>query len=231
MGNALTLLWFAAIARVAWGYLRRGATELDHAHAQLLASQMARAADAARFGERRRQYGLLHDTVLSTLTALSRGGLDLRSEQVRERCAADAGFLRRLITADAPEPQENELSAGLSRAAQRAEALGLQVNLMTSHETVSALSAAAAFELAVTEALNNVHHHAGTSQAWVTSHDDGPQVCVRVVDRGRGFDPLQVPIGIGIPQSIVARMSEAGGCAMVDSRPGQGTCWELRWPA
>jgi signal transduction histidine kinase len=53
---------------------------------------------------------------------------------------------------------------------------------------------------------------------------------ISVVDRGRGFDPEFITVGLGMSQSIVARMAEAGGTGKIDSGIGQGTCVELRWP-
>jgi signal transduction histidine kinase len=86
------------------------------------------------------------------------------------------------------------------------------------------------------EALNNVIKHSGDSQAWVTAvgpdpqAPGGPLATLTITDRGRGFDPARVGPGLGVRESISGRMSEIGGAAHVDSRPGQGTMVELAWP-
>jgi DNA-binding CsgD family transcriptional regulator len=67
----------------------------------------------------------LHDTVLPTLTAIARGDLDHRCDQVRRRCAQDADSIRRLLQA---EPGEiSSLDEVLTQVASAAEALGLRV--------------------------------------------------------------------------------------------------------
>ena len=91
-----------------------------------------------------------------------------------------------------------------------------------------------AISAAIREALNNVARHSGTTEAWVTI-TSGPveqpgSVSVLVTDRGRGFDVAGTRRGIGLSQSITARLAEVGGIASVDSEPGQGTTVELRWP-
>ena len=87
--------------------------------------------------------------------------------------------------------------------------------------------------LCMREALNNVVKHSGTREAWVTivgpTERGDADLQVSVTDRGQGFDATTTRPGVGLSQSIMARMSEAGGTAMVDSEPGQGTTVELRW--
>jgi signal transduction histidine kinase len=55
-------------------------------------------------------------------------------------------------------------------------------------------------------------------------------VLVTIADRGRGFNAAAGSAGLGLRDSIGARLAEVGGTATVDSRPGQGTSVELRWP-
>ncbi|MFD0891282.1 sensor histidine kinase, partial [Streptosporangium algeriense] len=99
------------------------------------------------------------------------------------------------------------------------------------------------------EALNNVVLHSATKEAWLTvigedasgngpgnvpgTSGDGPghRVTVRVVDRGRGFDPASTVPGFGLASSVAGRMREVGGRATVLSVEGEGTCVELVWPA
>ena len=76
--------------------------------------------------------------------------------------------------------------------------------------------------------------NAGTREAWVTivgaTEPGDADLVVTVTDRGQGFNQTTTRMGVGLTQSIMARMSEAGGLAMVDSEPGQGTTVEMRWP-
>ena len=99
-------------------------------------------------------------------------------------------------------------------------------------EVPDAVATALAF--AVREALANVARHAGTSEAWVEISDvigagpAGVQVTVR--DHGAGFDPARVdPARLGLRRSIVERVADWGGQAVVHSAPGEGAVVTLRW--
>jgi signal transduction histidine kinase len=52
--------------------------------------------------------------------------------------------------------------------------------------------------------------------------DDGGVFC-SVTDDGRGFDPTAVTEGVGVTQSIRARVQDIGGRAEIRSQPGRGT--------
>ena len=89
---------------------------------------------------------------------------------------------------------------------------------------------------AVSAALDNVRRHAGAdAQAWVLIEDDGMDVTVTIRDNGVG-----VPAGrldeaadsgrLGVANSILRRMRDLGGTAIIDSRPGAGMCLELSVP-
>jgi two-component sensor histidine kinase len=111
---------------------------------------------------------------------------------------------------------------------------------------------AVAIAFAVREALANVASHAGTGEAWVeicpvaAGGNDSvpagaglaagePETCpegirVTVRDAGAGFDPGQVdPSRLGLRRSIVERLADWGGRALIRSSPGAGTevilCW------
>ncbi|MEU2113311.1 ATP-binding protein [Streptomyces sp. NPDC019507] len=218
----------AVLARVFWWYLRRQGGLLDAATAQALAAE----AERARYAERIAHHRALHDTVLATLTAIASGRADADAPPVRERCAREAAYLRRLVLQQqAEEDRAPGTAAAVERAVRSAESLGLRVNAQYDGLVEIPAPAAAALGAAVTEALNNVLRHAGTGRAHVTVTGAGGRVLVTVVDRGVGFDPDTVPEGLGLRSSVGARMRESGGAADVDSAPGEGTRVELRWPA
>jgi signal transduction histidine kinase len=247
------LLWFAVIIGFAVRYLRRQGSLLDRLTAEGMAAQQRQAqaqarqaADQARYSARLAHYRALHDTVLSTLSAIARGGLDHRGEQVRGRCARDADYVRRLMVED-DAADAGTVGDALGHVVTDAEALGLRV-----HYRLDALPAevpadvAEALGGATKEALNNVARHSGTQTAWVTATGADDAVVVRVVDRGHGFGheldrlladpvaaggPAQLGGGFGLPWSVSHRMRAVGGSARVSSAPGDGTCVELRWPA
>jgi signal transduction histidine kinase len=232
-GHLNALASSALLAGVFWRYLCRQGTSLDAANARAVAAEAHR----ARYAERIAHHRALHDTVLATLTTIARGGVDANSPQVRLRCAQEAAYLRRLVERGTADDPDAGIAAALERAVRSAESLALRVTTRY-HGLSHGLSAvpghvATAVADAVTEALNNVRRHAGTGHAYVTVTGGGDRggVRVTVVDRGRGFDPAAAAGGIGLVQSVHARMREIGGRADVDSAPGEGARVALEWPA
>jgi len=235
-GNICSLTGFGVLAGLLSHYLMRQARAAAAGAAELAAARAAAAAEQSRHRERARQYRMLHDTVLSTLNALARGGVDPADPAVRQRCAAEADYLRGLISSGDPA-DDTHLPGELAAVGRAHAALGLRVHLNCAdlpaglpRPVIQALAEA------TREALNNVSRHARTSQAWITARGPGPAggepaVVVTITDRGRGFDPAVVPPGLGLRESITARLHEIGGTMHLDSSPGQGTTVELSWPA
>jgi signal transduction histidine kinase len=73
------------------------------------------------------------------------------------------------------------------------------------------------------EALRNTARHSGVHEAEVTVRTRDGGVAVTTHDAGSGFDMDSCRLGFGIGESIVARMTEVGGSATIQSRPGAGT--------
>ncbi|WP_329575898.1 hypothetical protein OG500_02300 [Kitasatospora sp. NBC_01250] len=234
-GDLNALASSAALALVFWWYLRREGRLLDAATRRALAAE----AERARYAERLDHHRALHDTVLATLTVIATGGVDANATGVRERCARDAAYLRRLIQRgeepEGPLPGLREdpgIGAALERTVRSAEDLGLTVT--TQYRALPELpgEVATALAAATGEALTNVIRHAGTRRAYLTATGaTGGGVRITVADQGSGFDPSRTGAGFGLRRSVHARLREAGGMAAVDSAPGEGTCVELRWPA
>lgn len=228
-GHLNSLLSSAVLAWVFWWYLRRQGRLLDDTNARALAAE----AHKARYAERLEHHRALHDTVLATLTVLATGAIDANAPEVRERCAREAAYLRRLVQQNADEDGPREIGAALEEAVGSVERLQLRVTAQYHDLPEVPLEVAAAFADAVTEALNNVQRHAGTGHAYLTatrSADGQEGVVVTVVDRGPGFDPERCVPGLGLRGSILGRMAEAGGRATVDTAPGEGVRVEMRWP-
>ncbi|MFF9838541.1 sensor histidine kinase [Streptomyces sp. NPDC013740] len=247
-GHVNSLLSSAVMTWVFWWYLRRQGRLLDEANARALAAETQK----ARYAERLQHHRALHDTVLATLTTLAAGGIDANAPEVRERCAKEAAYLRRLIQQTADEVHHPEMGAALEEAVSSVESLQLKVTAQYHELPAVPPEVAAAFADAAREALNNVRRHAGTGHAYLTAVGaGGPGGCdgtersadgsdgdlggprgavVTVVDRGPGFDPERVTPGLGLRRSVHGRMAEVGGRATVDSAPGEGVRVELRWP-
>jgi signal transduction histidine kinase len=231
VGNVAGLLIYPFAAGIAAATLRKSAREAERASQSEFALRLERETEQRLADERVRQYRLLHDTVLSTLSTVARGGLDHRAPEVQKRCADDADLLRGLITGMAHDVPTS-LASALSEVSRAHADLGLEVRQQYAGlpdslppEVIEALAHA------VREALNNVAKHAKTRDAWVTATgDDYGAVRVTVTDRGRGFDSDSTRAGFGINQSIRGRMLEAGGDGHVRSWAGEGTEVELQWP-
>ncbi|MEV4685241.1 sensor histidine kinase [Streptomyces kurssanovii] len=230
-GNLNSIVSSAVLAAVFWWYLRRQGSLLDAATARVLTAEARR----ARLAERIAHHRALHDTVLATLTAIASGRAEPGAEPVRERCAREAAYLRRLVQQQTDGDPAPGTAAALEGAVRSAESLGLRVGAQYHAVPEIPAHAASALADATTEALNNVLRHSGTSHAYVTvtgrPEGEGLPLVVTVVDRGAGFDPEAEVKGFGLRCSVHARMREAGGAADVDSAPGEGTRVELRWPA
>jgi signal transduction histidine kinase len=192
--------------------------------------------------ERDRLARTVHDGVLQTLSYIHRRGCDLGGEagELAMMAADQERLLRALVS---------RVSTSRDPGGSDAEALaGAQVDLRTvlgryADGTVSvippaepvlvAVRVAEELAAAVRAALDNVRRHAGPdAQAWVLIEDEGKDVTVTIRDNGVG-----VPAGrlteaaaggrMGMANSIGGRMSDLGGTAVCDSRPGEGTCLEL----
>ncbi|GAB3968113.1 sensor histidine kinase [Plantactinospora veratri] len=182
-------VWFALVLHFTRRFLCAQAGAVDEATQRRLAAETATAAGAARYAERLHHYRRLHDTALATLTAIARGGLDHRAEDVRRRCGREADYIRSLVTEDRAEA-DITLSASLAEVVADATGLGLRVHLLSGTvPTQPPRHVVRAVCDAAREALNNVARHAGTGEAWVTvDHYEGV-LGVRVVDRGSGSTP------------------------------------------
>ena len=206
--------------------------------------------------ERREHERLLHDTVLNTLTALTRPGCDTAG--VVGRCRHDVTLMEFVLSAPggAVSPvgrPYGELLAGIEAVASEMRTRGLDVHVKVTGDVPAGSGArtpdagraipvpvAVAMAHAVREALTNVASHAGTGAAWVETSPTAPGgppgepsgVQVTVRDAGAGFDPARVDPGrLGLQRSIIERIADLGGQASVWSAPGEGTVVRLRWTA
>ncbi|MFD9574206.1 ATP-binding protein [Streptomyces sp. NPDC059982] len=239
VGHLNAVFSSAAMAWTFWWYLRRQGALLDAAQRRAVTAE----AERARQAERAAHHAALHDTVLATLTAIAAGRVDANAAPVRERCAREAAYLRRLVRQEAddaahrpggPAPGATAMGAALEEAVRSAESLGLKVSAQYHALPAVPREVADALAAAVGEALNNVRAHAGTGAAFLTAiGTGGGGLVVTVVDRGAGFDPGRAAeaAGTGLRRSVHARTAGIGAAAEVESVPGEGTRVALRWPA
>jgi signal transduction histidine kinase len=186
--------------------------------------------------ERREHERLLHDTVLNTLTALSRAGPGDQAEVVR-RCRYEVALMEQALSRPGDGeagPPHGGLAGGIEAVAAEMRARGLEVHVEVTGAVAAPDPVVTAIAHAAREALANVAAHAGTGEAWVTvspaSSPAGLRISVR--DAGAGFGPARVDRArLGVRRSITERIADCGGRASVRSAPGQGTVVSLYWPA
>lgn len=200
-----TLLVPALLDRVA----ERGAERA------LLARQEQRAEIAAH----------LHDSVLQTLAIIQNRagpGTDVaRIARAQERELRDWLFA-------GTDPLAGDLATELRTIARELELLhAVRIEVVTVGDVAAVESHALA--AAAREALANAARYAG-GEVTVYAEATPGVVELFVRDRGPGFDPAAIPAGrLGIRESIVGRMSRAGGTATLTSDP-EGTEVHVRLP-
>ena len=185
----------------------------------------AQAADSARRTAGAAYFQALHDTVVTTLVVIARGGLDHRAAEVRQRCARDADYLRRLLLDDAP-PTDSDVTQRLAEAIAAVEGLGLRVRYRPDPAPAPVPPAAAeALGEATRAALNNVLIHAGTSVCWVTVLRSGPwcrgrrrplRPRLRAVRRRGAPGQAAHPGRRRLPARAVHRLDRTGHCGRPD---------------
>ncbi|MGI5227581.1 MacS family sensor histidine kinase [Actinoallomurus sp. CA-142502] len=220
--NGVVLL---LITGVVGGYVVRLGTRAETAVERVARLEAATA-------ERERIAREVHDSVLQVLSLVSRRGRELGGEAAElGRLAGEGETALRTLVATPPAAASGELELRALLEPYAAE----RVTVSGPAGPVPLPAAAAeAVAAAVGAALDNVRRHAGAgASAWVLVEDEGDVVTVSVRDDGAGFaaDRLAraVEAGrLGVAQSIVGRMRDAGGTAQVTSSPGQGTEVELR---
>jgi len=216
LANTASYAGFYTAARVAVGKLRRDSVELQRAREEIVIERERLAAER----QRNREHRLLHDSALQTLELVATNA-ELDPEFVRSQARREATMLRRAISGESPA---TSLTQGIRELADQSVQDGLRVELAlvdvdadVTPETAEALLGA------MHEALTNVAKHAGTTQAVVSLSCDEVGVRISIRDRGKGFDQSTETEGFGTKNSIVARLSDVGGSASIDSSPGRGT--------
>jgi len=190
--------------------------------------------------ERARLARAVHDGVLQVLALVQRRGAELAPQsadfaELGRLAGEQEAALRSLIRQQ--DVQEMTGSTDLAAALEElTRAVRLPVTVSTPGTPVQ-LPAPVVAELvaAVRACLDNVATHVGRdAPAWVLLEDGLEGVVVTVRDEGPAIPPERLADAeaagrLGVTQSIVARVRELGGTAVLDSG-GHGTEWELTVP-
>ncbi|GAB3254344.1 hypothetical protein GCM10027456_30330 [Kineosporia babensis] len=214
------------LSRGLYVLLRRGGRRAD---AYLAAGDRERAAaevSRARRADEREHLATLHDTAAATLLMIGQGAVPRGSEWLQQQARRDLEMLTPDARA-APPAQTLDLATML---AETTAAGGVAVSYSPLQTLMLPSTPAIAIRDSVREALTNVARHASVSEADLSVQHDRGRLVVEIRDQGRGFDPAEVPSHRrGISESIVSRMSRAGGLGTVSSSPGRGTVVRLEW--
>jgi signal transduction histidine kinase len=171
----------------------------------------------------------IHDSVLQTLALIQRNSTDARTVSTLAR--SQERELRNWLYGKPEVESEGSLATAIQKVGDEIEDLHgvtvetVEVGDCPVDERVVALVSASR------EALTNAARHSGQASVSLYFEVEPDQVTVFVRDRGKGFEPDQVPRDRrGIAESILWRMERHGGKAAVRSDPGQGTEVELVMP-
>ncbi|HEY6309199.1 MAG TPA: PspC domain-containing protein [Streptosporangiaceae bacterium] len=174
----------------------------------------------------------VHDSVLQTLALIQRRADD--PQKVVQLARLQERELRTwLFEGRSPDEADAEstFASGVRRLVVDVETrYGVQVEAVIVgdcelDENLNALIAAAR------EATINAAKWSGASVISLFAEVEPAEVSLVVRDRGKGFDPSEVPEDRkGLAESIHGRMARRGGTATVSTAPGEGTKVSLRMP-
>jgi signal transduction histidine kinase/phage shock protein PspC (stress-responsive transcriptional regulator) len=184
-----------------------------------------------RADERAEVAAHLHDSVLQTLALVQRRADDPR--EVVRLARMQERELRAWLLAGGAAP-DTTAAASLGLALEELAAVvegehGVPVEVVRVRDCpVEGLEP---LLLAAREAMVNASRHSGAPDVSVYLEVERDRATIFVRDRGKGFDADNVPDDRGgISNSIVGRLTRAGGRAEIRSTVGEGTEVELEMP-
>lgn len=193
---------------------------------------------SAALAERERLSRIVHDGALQVLALVEREGAALGPRGMRLAALAresEAQLRSHLQDREISDIEHSE-SVDLAAALDKYESARITVSTMASL-VMAPRSLVDEVERTLTEILSNVDKHAGAeARVWILLDQElDDEVILWVRDNGVGMSAAQVQEAaekgrLGIRDSIVGRMNDLGGSAILKSSPGAGTEWELRFP-
>lgn len=218
--TALSFVWIKEA-------LLRTAQWRDQIAADQLDAELESEAIALRREQLHEARCVLHDSAVNTLGAISLGIADAEVPQLRRRAISDLAQIDSLGTA--AQGQQLPLSGLVRRCTDRAEELGLRVDLQFAGLDVDVPGrAAVALTGAMNEVLLNIAKHSHVREAFVMVSTSDGQVRIVIADLGSGFDPNTAQFG-GLTESVLRRGARAGIDTQLSSAVGQGTTVAFEW--
>jgi signal transduction histidine kinase len=182
----------------------------------------------AREEERQRFAAHLHDSVLQTLALIQRQAAD--PDAVAKLARRQEHALRAWMAGETDLTSATVAGALREMLAEVEDEQGVKIEMTVIGDT-KLDSRSEELIAAAREALRNVARHAPGAPVNVFLNINGHGVELFVRDSGPGFDFAAVPPERrGLRDAVIGRMQLAGGSAVVESNPGEGTEIILRLP-
>ncbi|SCG64589.1 sensor histidine kinase [Micromonospora coxensis] len=226
IGNVLTYVVYALVARMLFGYIRHIAQDAD--------ASRARAAELARREEERRAQVMMHNGV-AVMRLLTESEAGLARSRLIDLAEVELKRMRAYLRGRAPdgdEPTGGEdasgpsvpLAAMVRRTCDRFADLSVDALLDLGADLRLPAAQAEALERALESLLLNVRVHAGAAEVVVhlDQADDGSWT-LTVRDDGVGFDPVSVRAGVGLREVVVGELRRRGLDVRIESAVGDGT--------
>ena len=226
-------------ARLASAFANQAAVAIENARLYRQAQTAAVAKERSRLARE------LHDSVTQALygltlyggathAALRAGKLEVAEKNLDELVAVareGMGDLRLLIFELHPPILEQEGLVGALRT--RLEAVearaGVQKELYVDGEPELSLEVETELYWSVHEALNNVLKHARAQHVYLDLRFQNGSAAITLRDDGAGFDTSTLPQSNGMGLKNVAdRVEKLGGSFKIESKPGEGTVFEIK---
>ncbi|MEV4479554.1 ATP-binding protein [Micromonospora coxensis] len=226
IGNVLTYVVYALLARMLFGYIRSIARDAD--------ASRARAAELARREEERRAQVMMHNGV-AVMRLLTESETGLARSRLIDLAEVELKRMRTYLRgrmADGDECTAGEdasapsvpLAPMVRRACDRFADLSVDALLDLGADLRLPAARAEALERALESLLLNVREHAGSAEVVVhlDRADDGSWT-LTVRDDGVGFDPVSVRAGVGLREVVVGELRRRGLDVRIESAVGDGT--------
>jgi signal transduction histidine kinase len=194
-------------------------------------------AETASLAERERLNRIVHDGVLQVLVLVEREGPGLgpRGMRLASLAREQESRLRVLLLDRNPFADGADDRLDITSVLDRHGSSTVTVSAMAERVMVSSREALE-IDAVVTEILANVAKHAGPdARVWVLLEHEGRELVISVRDNGVGATPQDITKAgdrghIGVRDSVLGRIRDLGGQAVVHAAPGRGVDWELRIP-
>lgn len=223
VGNILTFVVYALIARMFFGFTRRIASDAD--------ASRARAAELARREEERRARLTMHNGV-ALMRLLTEPGTDDSRRRLIDQAEVELRRMRAYLRGRGAAESEPQAGAGatvglvamITTVCDRYADLNVDALLDLGAGLELPADQAEALERALDSLLLNVRQHARADAVVVHLDQDaaaGWRLTVR--DDGVGFDPAAVATGVGLRELVQGELRRRGLEVMIDSAAGEGT--------